>query len=180
MFGKSLARGLALAAAAVTLAACGYVDEYERQVHDMEPVYCYRTLGAPECHREPSYADRRQLVNYFGPHPSRYDVPPVPVLPEPKAPEMVNYWVKDAEPVARAAPAGDVADRPWLTEDGRDEQAAAARRMELEKSAVGTQALLRRIADAAAAPTASAEKAAAPDAPTPDAAPTTPVAVGTF
>ena len=27
------------------LAGCGYVDEYERQVHDWEPVYCYQSLA---------------------------------------------------------------------------------------------------------------------------------------
>ncbi len=29
------------------LAGCGYVDEYERQVHDWEPVYCYQSLAPP-------------------------------------------------------------------------------------------------------------------------------------
>lgn len=180
MFGKFLSRGLALVAAAVTLTACGYVDGYEAQVHDMEPVYCYRTIGAPECHSAPSYADRRQLVNYFGPHPSRYDAPPVVVLPEPKAPEMVNYWVKDPEPLPRAAPAGDVADRPWLTADGRARQEALSQRIELENSAIGTQALLRRIAGAAAKPNAPAPDETSEAAPVPAAAPVTPVEAGTF
>ena len=104
---------------AVSLSACGYVDEYERQVHDWEPTYCYKSLGAVQCYREPKYSDRLRLVNYYGPHPSRYDAPEPMKEPNFKAPEMVNYWVKDPEPVPRPMAKGDLADRPWLTADGQ-------------------------------------------------------------
>lgn len=133
-----------------SLGACSYVDEYERQVSDWEPVYCYKSLAATQCYREPKHADSLRLVNYYGPHPSRYDAPAPLAEPNFKAPEMVNYWVKDAEPVPRAMPHGDPADRPWLTADGRDQQRDLEHISALKASDTGTIALLRRISLAGA------------------------------
>lgn len=132
------------------LSACGAVDRYESHVSDWEPVYCYQSLAAVQCHRQPKHSDSLRLVNYYGPHPSRYDAPRP--LPEPnfKAPEMINYWVKDAEPVPRPMAKGDLSDRPWLTQEGRTEQQALAEMTALGKSETGTRALLRRIALGAA------------------------------
>jgi len=171
---------LALAAAAATLTACGYVDDYEKAVYDLDPVYCYRTIGGAECHAEPSFAARAKLVNYYGPHPSRYDAPDPQVVPAPKSPEMVNYWVKDPEPVPRAAAPSDVASLPWLTAEGKAEQAARADWVALEDSKAGTRAFLRRIADGASQPLerpkAAPQIQTADDGDTPpDAAPVTPV-----
>lgn len=136
----------------VVLSACGHVDEYERHVSDWEPVYCYKSLASTACYREPNHADARRLVNYFGPHPSRYDAPEPPEAVAPAAPEPVNYWVKDPEPLPRPMPKGDLADRPWLTDEGRAETADRVVMTKLERSDVGTQALLRRIADVGANP----------------------------
>lgn len=145
------------AAFTAALGACSYVDEYERQVSDWEPTYCYKSLSDVQCYREPKQSDALRLVNYYGPHPSRYEAPEKAPAPAPKAPEMVNYWVKDPEPVPRAAPSGDLGDRPWLTAEGQAEQAAleAAHKAKKEDAALmadsaGTRALLRRIADGAA------------------------------
>lgn len=136
-----------------TLAACGHVDEYERHVYDHEPVYCYKSLAGTQCYREPKHSDARRLVNYFGPHPSRYEKPePVPV-PTYKAPEMVNYWVKDPEPVPRPMAVGNLSDRPWLTEEGKAEAIATQAFKKREASAQGVRAFLRRIDDGAAQPT---------------------------
>jgi len=83
------------------LAACGYVNKYEEAVYDMEPVYCYQSIGKATCYDKPSAVDGRRLVNYFGPHPSRYNVE----QPEPfdasdlEAPPEIDVWVKDPEPV---------------------------------------------------------------------------------
>jgi hypothetical protein len=97
-------RLLLLVGLAAVLASCGYVDKYESWVHDWEPTYCYQSIGGVECFREPFHRDERRLVNYFGPHPSRYDKPEPPV-PAPHAPpKMINYWVKDPEPIPRPAP----------------------------------------------------------------------------
>jgi len=151
---------------AVSLSACGHVDEYERHVADMEPVYCYKSLAATACYKEPKHSDSLRLVNYFGPHPSRYDAPEP--LPEPnfKAPEMVNYWVKDPEPIPRPMPKGDLADRPWLTADGRAAQQSLEEMTALRSSDVGTHALLRRISLGASAvqdgPDGAGEKATLP------------------
>ncbi len=128
------------------LGACSPIDKYESQVAGWEPVYCYKSLAAVQCYREPKFADQLRLVNYFGPHPSRYAAPEARPEAEFKAPEMVNYWVKDAEPVPQAMAHGDLADRPWLTEEGRTAQRASAEMTTLKGSDVGTNALLRRIA----------------------------------
>ncbi|MCW9034896.1 MAG: hypothetical protein OQJ97_11810 [Rhodospirillales bacterium] len=51
--------------------ACGYVSEYEKSVSDFEPTYCYKSLAGVECYEEPYHRDKRRLVNYFGPSPTR-------------------------------------------------------------------------------------------------------------
>jgi hypothetical protein len=85
-------------AAAVALAACGHVDAYEEAVYDLEPTYCYQSIGKAVCFREPYHRDAERLVNYYGPHPSRYDAPPAPPAPVLIAPADTGVWVKDPEP----------------------------------------------------------------------------------
>ena len=63
---------------AALLGACGYVSEYEKAVYDLEPTYCYKSIGKVDCYREPFHRDERRLVNYFGPHPSRFEKPEPP------------------------------------------------------------------------------------------------------
>jgi len=88
-----------LATTLLTLSACGYVDDYEKQVYDEEPTYCYQSLGEIKCFREPFHRDSKRLVNYYGPHPSRYDAPEEPEKAPLKAPARITRWVKDPEPV---------------------------------------------------------------------------------
>lgn len=96
------------------LSACGYVDKYEETVYDMEPTYCYKSIGKVACYKEPYHRDEKRLVNYFGPHPSRFDKPePTGAAPH-SPPEMINYWVKDPEPIPRPAPTGKASNLPWL------------------------------------------------------------------
>jgi hypothetical protein len=90
--------GLAIASATV-LSACGYVDKYEEAVYEMEPRYCYKQLGGIQCYREPVHRDAERLVNYYGPHPSRYDTPSPPDRLEPTAPPPVAFYVRDEEPL---------------------------------------------------------------------------------
>lgn len=80
------------------LGGCSFVDRYEEQVHGMEPIYCYQSLGGVECLREPYRRDDRRLVNYFGPHPSRTEAPK-PQKIKHFAPAPVGFWVKDPEPI---------------------------------------------------------------------------------
>lgn len=134
-----------IVAFAIGLGACSHVDEYERHVTDWEPVYCYKSLAAIQCYREPKHADSLRLVNYYGPHPSRYDAPEPKAAPNFSAPEMINYWVKDPEPIPRAMPHGDLSDRPWLTAEGKVEQQILKETTTLKASEVGINALLRRI-----------------------------------
>ena len=81
------------------VAACGYVDEYEEAVYDHQPVYCYQSIGKAVCFNEPYHRDADRLVNYYGPHPSRYDAPDAPEKLDLIAPVQTNVWVKDPEPV---------------------------------------------------------------------------------
>ena len=85
------------------LNGCGYVDQYEEAVYDHEPIYCYQSLASIECSKEPNHRDNRRIVNYYGPHPSRYDDEIQPELPELKAPKEIEYWLKDPEPIPRPA-----------------------------------------------------------------------------
>jgi len=85
-----------------------------------------------------------RLVNYYGPHPSRYDAPEPKAGPNFSALEMINYWVKDPEPIPHSMPRGDLTDRPWLTA----EQQILVETTTLKASEIGTNALLRRISTA--------------------------------
>lgn len=129
----------------VFLGACGYVDKYEEAVTGMEPTYCYKSLAGVECYREPYHRDARRLVNYFGPHPSRYDKPEKPE-PAPHAPPpMVNYWVKDAVPVPRPSPTGKASNLPWLDPALIKAELAKAEFTRLSARRDGTDALLERM-----------------------------------
>ena len=90
-----------VAAVFVFLGGCGYVDKYEEQVYDLEPVYCYQTLADVQCYKEPNHVDKNRIVNYYGPHPTRYDEPEKPEVPELSAPKPIDHWVKDPEPVVK-------------------------------------------------------------------------------
>lgn len=83
----------------LALSGCGFVDSYEKAVYDFEPLYCYQSLASVECFRQPNHADKLRLVNYYGPHPSRYDAPEPAPVPELKSPPAVPFWVRDPEPV---------------------------------------------------------------------------------
>ncbi len=117
-------RVLVVIAMAGVLGACAQKSAYEASVEEMEPVYCYKSLAGVNCYKEPYHRDGRRLVNYFGPAPERYDAPEPVEVPELSAPKSVNYWVKDAEPIPRAAPTGDLADRPWLDKKAPPAQVA--------------------------------------------------------
>ena len=99
---------LFLTAVGALVGACGYVSEYEKAVYDFEPVYCYQSLGRSvsgvECHRTPKHRDERRLVNYYGPHPSRYDRPEPPPPPTLSAPPAVDFNVRDPEPIPEPVP----------------------------------------------------------------------------
>lgn len=127
------------------LGACSYVSEYEKAVYDLEPSYCYKSIGKVACYKEPFHRDERRLVNYFGPDPSRYDKPETPEPTPIQAPEMVNYWVKDAEPVPRPAPSGRVANLPWLDPVVAKAEGERLEFARLNASPDGTRALLGRM-----------------------------------
>jgi len=96
--------GMAAVGAALLLGACGYVSEYEKAVYDLEPVYCYKSIGTVQCYKEPKFSDQRRMVNYFGPAPERYDRPEPAPTPRLAAPKAIDTYVKDPEPVPEAQP----------------------------------------------------------------------------
>ena len=137
---------------AAVLDACAQKSAYEVAVQNYEPVYCYQSIGGVACYQAPYHRDEKRLVNYFGPAPNKYAKPEPPEPQKLIAPEPINYWVKDPEPISRPAPQGDLIDRPWLTAEGRADEAAALRRFladaetaRLAESNSGTNAFLRRI-----------------------------------
>ncbi len=95
---------LFVAAVGALVGACGYVSEYEKAVYDFEPVYCYQSIGGVECYKTPKHRDERRLVNYYGPHPSRYDRPEPTPPPTLSAPPSVDFYVRDSEPIPEPAP----------------------------------------------------------------------------
>ena len=106
---------LVLLAASALLAACGYESKYEEMVYDYEPVYCYQSIGAVQCHQTPKHRDQARLVNYYGPAPGRYDKPAPPRRTKPMPPPEIDYFVKDPEPVPQPTPAKARAEAlPWL------------------------------------------------------------------
>jgi len=133
---------IAMVGVGVLVGACGYVSEYEKAVYGMEPTYCYKSIGKVACYKEPFHRDEKRLVNYFGPDPSRYDKPDL-VEPTPiQAPKMVNYWVKDAEPIPRPAPTGRIASLPWLDPAMAESEAKRLEFARLSSRPDGTRALL--------------------------------------
>jgi len=136
---------IASAGLAALVGACGYVSEYEKAVYEWEPTYCYQSIGRVACYKEPVHRDEKRLVNYYGPDPSRYDKPDAPEAMPLKAPEMVNYWVKDPEPIPRPAPSGNVAALPWLDPAVARAQAGKRDFARLAADPKGTEALLGRM-----------------------------------
>lgn len=94
-------------AIALNATACvRYESAYERAVYDDEPVYCYQRLGGVDCYRTPYARDRRVLVNYYGPAPSKYPQPVVEVAePQPPPP---------AEKATAEPPPGDSSISGWI------------------------------------------------------------------
>jgi len=107
---------LIAACAALALSACAQKSAYEVGVEEFEPRYCYKSIGGVSCYETPYHRDERRMVNYYGPAPVRYDRPEPAPDPVRSAPEQIDYWVKDPEPVPRISPKGNLADRPWLSE----------------------------------------------------------------
>jgi len=161
-----LKRILTLAAFTLVLGACAQKSAYEAAVEGYEPVYCYQSLGGVACHKKPNFTDERRMVNYFGPAPEFYERPAP--TPEPKlyAPEMVNYWAKDPEPLPRAKPHGDLTDRPWIPGAPNYDKAAnrvaterelqAGTRLVDAENSPGQRAFLKSIAKADGDATAAA------------------------
>jgi hypothetical protein len=104
----------------IVLGACSYVDDYEAQVYDKEPLYCYKTIGEIQCYDNPQAHDKRRFVNYYGPHPSRYEkskVTPDPVL---SAPPPVDFYVRDPEPIPTPNPLPKQGVSNYLSLDGQN------------------------------------------------------------
>ncbi len=95
------------------IAACSYVSEYEKGVYNYEPIYCYKSIGNVQCYKTPNHRDEKRLVNYYGPAPSRYDVPAEPKMTEMAPPPSINYYIADQEPIPEPSPP-KAKTLPWL------------------------------------------------------------------
>ena len=42
------------------------------------PVYCYQTLGDPDCYAQPAPGDYNRLIGYYGPPPTDMPAPQAP------------------------------------------------------------------------------------------------------
>jgi hypothetical protein len=111
---KRILTTLTVIAPAALLAACGYVSEYEKDVYDYEPVYCYQSLAGIQCFEKPNHRDEKRLVNYYGPAPSRFDRPEPPAPATLHAPPAVDFYVRDREPIPEPAPPRETTRLPWL------------------------------------------------------------------
>ncbi len=162
---------LVLTAVAALVGACGYVSAYQEAVYEFEPVYCYQSIGQSvsgvECYKTPKHRDERRLVNYYGPHPNRYDRPEPPPPPTLAAPPAVDFFVRDPEPIPEPAPprAKPEAGEQPAAPDGEDKQ-----HTELAPEPAGDPGPA-----AGDAPEGQAAPAAPEAAPAPQAAPVTPV-----
>ena len=107
---------------AVAAAGCGgdFESRYAEGVADYEPIYCYRNIGDVSCYKRPDFRDERQLVNFYGPSPRRYERPAPPPKPVLEPPPPADFFVRDAEPV----PMPD--ERPWLEPEERPGMPPAA------------------------------------------------------
>ncbi|MBI2584303.1 MAG: hypothetical protein HYW28_00265 [Rhodospirillales bacterium] len=135
---------------AALLGACENAVRYEAAVRNWEPTYCYQTIGEAACYEAPYHRDERRLVNYFGPHPRRYEKPVPPTPPTPVPPAPINYWVKDPEPIPCPVTPRQMCEFPGFRAPGAGLNGDAAK-----AGAAATQAL--------------------PEAPPPSAAPVAPV-----
>ena len=97
-------KGLFLGVLLSLLGACSYVDDYEAQVYDKDPLYCYKSIGEIRCYRKPQAHDERRFVNYYGPHPSRYEKPGVASEVLMSGPPPVDFYVRDHEPIPAPKP----------------------------------------------------------------------------
>jgi hypothetical protein len=95
---------IALLAVGLTATACQPDRAYDKGVSEFEPVYCYQTLGTPDCYAEPIAQFRPSLINFYGPAPQKYDPPEPLEMQEPQAPPKIERYVRDAEPVPGSEP----------------------------------------------------------------------------
>ncbi|QLH40578.1 MAG: hypothetical protein HWD60_18830 [Defluviicoccus sp.] len=85
---------------AFLLSSCtSYESHYEKGVYDLEPIYCYQTIGTVDCHRHPDARDADRLVNYYGPAPSKYDPPEAPHLNKLRPPPKGQGYWRAPEPI---------------------------------------------------------------------------------
>ena len=106
--GKTTMRRLTTAAALAALMGASGCALSEILAGDdgrkTEPLYCYQALVGVDCYKTPNHRDERRLLSYTGPAPETYAKPPPQPEPQLFAPEMVNYYVKDLEPVPTSPP----------------------------------------------------------------------------
>lgn len=62
---------LLLAGSALVLGACARpATDVPAQVVVLPAVYCYHSLGKPDCYEVPIDLEVRRMINYYGPEPA--------------------------------------------------------------------------------------------------------------
>ena len=88
-----------LACSIVLLGSCTQYNPKQVSIIDVEkPIYCYQSLAGVECFKKPNDRDKLRIINYYGPRPSENHESKPKAAIKIKAPEKIDYWVKDPEP----------------------------------------------------------------------------------
>ena len=166
-----------ISGAAVLLSACTNMTQYEQQVEDWEPIYCYKSIGAVQCYKEPKHSESRRLVNFYGPPPSSYEAPEAPDYAAAKPPKMIDYWVKDPEPIPQASPPRQ---RQQAANPAPAQPQAAPAKMTQNEDVSFMDGLMRSMFGKPQLANKPGASAAAPQQPTPAAQPRIAVETGTL
>lgn len=90
---RRLATALSLLSALVVATGCTR-EELARNFAsepELAPLYCYNTLGDPDCHAVPQQGQAKRLINFYG---------PAPAGPEGWRPPAALPEYRDAPPIA--------------------------------------------------------------------------------
>ncbi|MEE2745944.1 MAG: hypothetical protein VX617_03570 [Pseudomonadota bacterium] len=83
----------------VLVGSCTQYNPKQVSIIDVEkPIYCYQSLASVECFAKPNDRDKLRIINFYGPRPSENHKSKPKGAIKIKAPEEIDFWVKDPEP----------------------------------------------------------------------------------
>ena len=103
-----LAAALALTGTLLATAACTQEEMARALARDppLEPLYCYNTLGDPECFAVPQRGQAKRMLNYYGPAPAGPPAwrPPAPLPEYADAPPIPEDGLQQSTAMPTSAP----------------------------------------------------------------------------